>query len=293
MRRFLIWSALSLVLGLLIAGGGYWAYWNFYARYEPQVIERNQAEIQRLLDESSWVSGGGGGEPLYLVTYRDSGASMAYQQSEFEKLRAAGVEPRVIVFARPDKEGLSRSTAAERATVAEIWWSRDWSLYERWMATPAKNWTAAGLPPADGNMARTSVVEGGRNFVQRLEELLRGAGAKTGNYPLILWRDQEGRLKVCACAYEKSWPFIRDDFGAPDRVEAPAAPATMDPAAPEKAPSAPYPSVEGSNTPAAPLPSAIPASPSPIDPAPRAEPAQPRTPRPAPTPSKQDDTTFY
>ena len=180
MRRFLVWSALALVVGILIAGGGYWAYWNFYARYEPAVVTRNQAEIQRLLEEASWVSEGGGGEPLYMIAYRDSGAARAYQQSEFDKLRAAGVEPRVIVFARADREGLVRSTAAERATVAEIWWSRDWNLYQRWMATPARNWTAAGLPPADGNMARTSVVEGGREFVSKLEELLRGARSHGG-----------------------------------------------------------------------------------------------------------------
>ena len=61
MRRFLIWSALALVIGLAIAAGGYWAYWNYYARYQPVVIDRNQAEIQRLLDEASWVSAGGGG----------------------------------------------------------------------------------------------------------------------------------------------------------------------------------------------------------------------------------------
>ena len=29
MRRFLVWSALALVIGLGLAGGGYWAYWNF------------------------------------------------------------------------------------------------------------------------------------------------------------------------------------------------------------------------------------------------------------------------
>lgn len=294
MRRFLIWSALALVVGLLVAGGGYWAYWNFYARYEPVVVNRNQAEIQRLLDEASWVSGGGGGEPLYMVAYRDSGAAQAYQQSEFDKLRAAGVEPRVIVFARPDREGQTRSTAAERATVAEIWWSRDWSLYQRWMATPARNWTAAGLPAADGNMARTAVVDGGRDFVQRLEELLRGAGVQTG-YPLILWRDEEGYLKACACAYEKSWAFIRDDFNAPERVapDVPVAPGDVAVDTPA------YPNVERPDPGLPSLPT-IPAAPSPVDPAPSAAPPRsaprpttPATPRSAPAPQKSDDTTFY
>ena len=32
MRRFFVWSALAALIGLLLAGGGYWAYWNYYAR---------------------------------------------------------------------------------------------------------------------------------------------------------------------------------------------------------------------------------------------------------------------
>ena len=64
MRRFFVWSALAALIGLLLAGGGYWAYWNFYARFQPVLIDRNQAEIQQLLDSASWVSAGGGGQPL-------------------------------------------------------------------------------------------------------------------------------------------------------------------------------------------------------------------------------------
>ena len=82
MRRFLIWSALAVVIGLAVAGGGYWAYWNFYARFQPVTVARNQAEIQRLLDEASWVSEGGGGQPLYIIGYRDSAASQRYEREE-------------------------------------------------------------------------------------------------------------------------------------------------------------------------------------------------------------------
>ena len=67
MRRFFVWSALAALIGLALAGGGYWAYWNFYARFQPVVVTRHQAEIQQLLDESSWISAGGGGAPLYIV----------------------------------------------------------------------------------------------------------------------------------------------------------------------------------------------------------------------------------
>ena len=64
MRKILVWSALAIVIALAVAAGGYWAYWSMYARFQPTVISRNQAEIQELLDSASWVSEGGGGTPL-------------------------------------------------------------------------------------------------------------------------------------------------------------------------------------------------------------------------------------
>jgi hypothetical protein len=305
MRRFLVWSALALILGLGLAGGGYWAYWNFYARFQPVVIQRDQAEIQRLLDEASWISAGGGGEPLYMVTWRDNPAAQRYEREEFPKLRAAGVEARVIVFARPDREGLAQSTAAERATVAEIWLSRDWSLYERWTATPSRNWTAAGIPGADGNLARGAVVEAGRDFIDRLNGLLRGQGVGAG-YPLILWRDREGYLKACACSDPRSWAFIRDDLDAPDRTSA-SAPGG-EPATEDDFGSEPLPYPELGDLPRIP-PSSPPPTDSAVDPAPEGEtgegsattgraparpaPARPTTPREPPRAETQEDATFF
>lgn len=290
MRRFLIWSALALVIGLAIAAGGYWAYWNYYARYQPVVIDRNQAEIQRLLDEASWVSAGGGGDPLYIVGYRDCASCLAYEESEADKLRAAGVEVRIIVFARPDREGLAQSTAAERATVAELWLTRDWPLYQRWTATPSRNWTAAGIPPADGNLARTAVVGAGREFVRELTGLLGSAGVRT-TYPLVIWRDREGFMKACACSDQRSWAFIRDDLDAPDRLRG-QLPQAPDPAAgvagayPDDPGAEGIEDVEGGET--------IAPAPSPVDPAPQqSAPRTPPQPREAPRANKDEEAVFF
>ncbi|MDP3080972.1 MAG: hypothetical protein Q8M90_09130, partial [Brevundimonas sp.] len=230
MRRFFIWSALAAVIGLILAGVAYWAYWTYYAQFQPVTVTRNQAEIQRLLDEASWVSAGGGGEPLYIIGYRDSAAMARYEREEIPKLRAAGIEARTILFARPDREGLAQSTAAERATIAELWLTRDWTLYQRWTATPVRNWTAAGIPAADGNLARGAVVEAGRDFVARLTADLKEAGLQA-RYPLVIWRDREGFMKACACTDSRSWVFIRDDLDAPDRIDPPLV-APGDPSAP-------------------------------------------------------------
>ncbi|MFN4288459.1 MAG: hypothetical protein ACK4E3_08190 [Brevundimonas sp.] len=299
MRRFFIWSALALLIGVLVAGGGYWAYWHFHARFQPVTITRNQAEIQRLLDEASWLSAGGGGEPLYMITYRDSASGQRFELEEFPKLRAAGVEPRVIVFARRDREGLAQSTAAERATVAELWISRDWALYQRWTATPARNWTATGIPSADNTIARAAVVDASRDFVTRLEQLLRGAGVPTG-YPLVIWRDREGFLKACACTDARSWVFIRDDLDAPDRVREAGVEGGS---APLPAPEFDLPPGQG-EAPARTLPEqrfedgALPEvtpGESSARPAPPATPAPsaPRTPRTAPQPRQDDETVFF
>ena len=296
MRRFLVWSALAAVVGLLLAGGGYWAYWNFYARFQPVTITRNQGQIQQLLDEASWVSEGGGGQPLYVVGYRDSASTMRYEREESEKLRAGGVETRVILFARPDREGLQQSTPVERSTISELWLSRDWTLYQRWTATPTRTWTAAGIPQADGNLARRAVVDASRQFNARLIELLAGAGVQA-RYPIVLWRDRDGFLKACACSDSRSWAFIRDDFNAPDRVEAPAVEAA--PVAPQGTPgdgspeTLPYPNlpaIPGQTPPGQPGMPMQPGTPSQTAPA---QPAQPAAPPATPVPQKSDDTTFF
>ncbi len=287
MRRFFIWSALAAVIGLALAGGAYWAYWNYYARFQPVTVTRNQAEIQRLLDEASWVSAGGGGEPLYIIGYRDSVAMARYEREEIPKLRAAGVEARTILFARPDREGLAQSTAAERATIAELWLTRDWTLYQRWTATPLRDWTAAGIPAADGNLARGAVVEAGRDFVARLSADLQEARLST-RYPLIIWRDREGFMKACACSDSRSWVFIRDDLDAPDRIDPPDA-GPADPSGAQAVPgsgvsdSLPYPDL-------APFPPADGTTPgAPAAPAPASGPA----PRKAPEAKQAEDTTFF
>src|SRR6478672_2934755 len=294
MRRLFVWSALAAVIGLGIAIGGFWAYQHFYARFQPVTVQRNQAAIQQLLEQSSWISAGGGGEPLYIIGYRDSAAMQRYEMEEAPKLRAAGVEVRIIAFARADREGLAQSTAAERATVAELWLTRDWSLYQRWTATPVRNWTAAGIPVADGNLARGAVVEAGRNFAASLAGKLNEEGLQT-RYPLIIWRDREGFMKACACSDSRSWAFIRDDLDAPDRIDAPGI-APGDPAAPAAYPgdgspeTLPYPTVppvapaDGSVPAPAPAPGAAPIAP---------RPASPPVPRKAPEPKQAEDTTFF
>lgn len=310
MRRFLVWTTLLILVGLALAGAGYWGWWNYFARFQPVTVSQNQAEIQRLLDDAPWVSAGDvTGSPVYVIGYRDSDSQARFQREEGPKLRAAGIDLRVVMFARPDVERLAQSTAAERATVAELWLTRDWTLYRRWTETPAANWTAPGIAPADGDLTRTAIIAGGRDFAGRLRDLLKPNGLGEG-YPVILWRDRQGFLKACACTDARSWAYIRDDMGAPERVAAdgtgavdaaPYVEGGAPPPPPAGSQALPYPdltvppagqgSIEGQPLP---LPDASPMpgnGAQPARPAPR--PAQPTRPRGTPQPQQQEDTTFF
>ena len=212
-HRFLFFSLVAVIVGGVLAAGGYWAYWNFYERFRPVTIAKNQTEIQRLLDESDWVSPGRSGPPLWMISFRDCADCTAYQRDEFPKLAAANIDTRVIVFARPDHEGLQESTPAERATIAELWINRDWNLYAKWMATPHKDWTADGLKPADHDFARNAVVNATRDYVNQMAPAAERARGLGDTYPILIWRDRDGFLKACACTDERSYHFIRSDLG--------------------------------------------------------------------------------
>lgn len=327
MRVFLIWSAVAACVGLMLAGAGVWAWWSLVGQYQPKVVRRETAEVQRLLDAAPWMSDGAGGEPVYVVGYRDAAALRRFQREEQPRLRAAGADVRVIVFARPDRDGAPQSTAAERATAAELWLSRDWTLYRRWLSTPARNWTAAGLPSADADPVRAEALAAGRGFVARLTDRLKGSGVEA-RYPLILWRDREGRLKACACSDARSWAALADDLprAAPEVLaEAPPIPAAPTPS-PPPATALPYPLLPTPEGPipreavpvepvapppvSAPVPrvmprpesrpEARPARPAPTQPRPRATPpSRPRAeperkgPRRPPEAKRQDDSTFF
>lgn len=306
MRRVIVWSVLLVIVGTLLTVGALWAYQYLYARFQPVTIQRDPQAVTALLEQSSWIPVGGGGEAVYVVGYRDSAALQRYLRDEAPKLQAAGAEVRAALFARPDRDGAAQSTAAERATIAELWLTRDPALFDRWLATPVRNWTASGIESGDATLARSAVVEGSRRFAGRLGELLEDEGLEV-RYPLVIWRDPQGFIKACACADTRSWAFVRDDLGAPDRVAAPGG--SGDPGRPLPEGGQPYPNVPApsdSSVPAATPPTTAPgdagpptsappaARPAPTSPTtPRTTPPRQPAPRKAPEARQQDDATFF
>lgn len=201
-----------LLVALVVAVvGGAWALWNFDLRWRPHTITRNQAEIARILEQSGWVSAGAGGAKLYMVGFRSCPDCLRFKKVIWPQLDAAKVDTRLIEVARADVNGISNSTPAERSTVAELWVNRSWALSQKWDATPIDAWTAPGIAPADGDVARTAVVEAGRDMVTKLRPLLKDNGI-TFAYPLLIWWDKEGRMRGCACEKAETYRFVRKEL---------------------------------------------------------------------------------
>ncbi len=207
MKKLIAGFVLLAVVAVAILG----AWWWFDVRQRPKVITKNQAEIARLLETAGWVSPGRTGPRLYMVSYRDCPGCEQFRVENFADLHEAQVDTRVIVVARPDLNGQARSTPAERATVAELWIGRSWPLYERWTAEAAA-WTAVGIAPVEGDMARTAVIEAGRGLEDRLTSLLRTNGAAF-DYPVLVWWSADGEMKTCACTTKASAKALRRDLG--------------------------------------------------------------------------------
>jgi len=211
MRRFVILLALAGIL--VVAAAVVFLSWDLDWRWRPTTIARNQTEIAQTLEQSGWVSPHLTGPKLYVLAYRGCQACQQFEQAAFPKLQAAQVDTRVIMVARADRNGQSLSTPAERATVAELWLGRSWKLFQQWSLADPHGWAAPGIAPADGDAARTAVVEAGRTLVASIAPLLRANGVRF-DYPLLVWWTKDGHMRACACTAPQSWSHVEKELGA-------------------------------------------------------------------------------
>jgi len=116
---------------------------------------------------------------------------------------------RWIIYARRDREDRQRSLAGERAMQAELWLTRDWSLFEDWYAVdPATYYATAALPPsADDAPERAAAVESARALVERLSDLYQENGVDL-YIPALLWQE-DGVWKTYVGYEETSFDPVR------------------------------------------------------------------------------------
>lgn len=206
-----LWIAAAAVLCAVAAGLFVW--WRQDLRWRPRDLDHDSAEIARLLEGAGWVSPGLNGPKLYMVGFRSCPDCVKFKMEAFPALHAAGVDTRVIEIARRDSGGVPRSTPEERATVAELWIGRRWALMQTWDKVPPSAWTAPGIPPADGDLARTAAVEAGRDLVDQLRPLMDRNGVRFA-YPTLIWWTKDGRLRGCTCEKPHTYQFVLKELGA-------------------------------------------------------------------------------
>lgn len=211
MRKFGLWA--GAVAAVLVLVGGLYEWWSLDLRWRPKTIKRHPEEIAKTLEGAGWVSPRNAGPKLYMISYRSCTDCIRYEAEEFPKLHKAGVDTRVVVIARPDKNGVQSSTPEERATVAELWANRKWGLFEAWTKGVPDSWKAVGIAPADGDIGRTALIEAGRKIVADLTPQLKDNGIEFA-YPLLIWWTKDGEMHGCACEKAQTYANVRRELGA-------------------------------------------------------------------------------
>jgi hypothetical protein len=176
----------------------------------PKTLQ-HEAEIKALLDGAGWVSPGlSQDKVLYMVSWQSCPPCLVYERDEFPKLHAAGVDTRVIVYARA-----SSSTPQERAGVAELWKNRSWDLWRQFVHVPTSAWTAEGLPP-DTEPERAALVAKSQDFADRMRILMSDNGIGTRehlNLPTLIWVGKDGHLRGCGCEKVESHKYVLEELG--------------------------------------------------------------------------------
>jgi hypothetical protein len=200
---------IAVVLAVVAAGGYQW--WRTDLRYRPKTLT-HEAEIASLLDSAGWVSPGlSKDKVLYMVSWQACPPCIVYEREDFPKLHAAGVDTRVIMYARA-----ASSTPQERAGVAELWKNRDWATWKRFTAVPTSSWTAEGLPPATAP-DRADLVPRSQAFADKMRELMADNGIGTRkhlNLPTLIWRGKDGHLRGCGCENVATRKYVLQELGA-------------------------------------------------------------------------------
>jgi hypothetical protein len=177
----------------------------------PKTLIR-EAEIKQALEGAAWVSPGvAKGKVLYMISWQQCPYCIAYKQAEFPKLAAAGVDTRVIVYARA-----AASTPAERAGVAEVWRNRNWETYKKFTAIPTSMWKAEGLP-ADTTPQSVALVKKSQAFADKMRELMAANGIGTRdhlNLPTLIWVGKDGHLRGCGCERVETRKYVLQELAA-------------------------------------------------------------------------------
>jgi hypothetical protein len=218
MRRFLLILGLAAIV--VVAGAMVYLMWDLDWRWRPHTVAKQQAEIAQALEQSGWVSPHLTGPKVYVILYQGCEPCQAQLPAAIAKLQAADVDTRMIVIARSDQNGQALSTPQDRALTAELWTNRSWRLFQQTFPAISTAPTSATpkvappvIPPADGDAARSAVIEVGHQLATTLGGELKDNGVSF-DYPTLVWWTKDGKMRACACTSATSLGFVEKELGA-------------------------------------------------------------------------------
>lgn len=177
----------------------------------PQTLHIGAAALADALEHGPWVSPGLPGKRLYKVGYRTCTDCISYERTEFADLHAAGVDTRVILYARRGE-----STAPERAVIADLACTREWPIYKNWMAdVPDAYYYHYGVPPApETDQRRAACLEWGRIVRDRLDVIM-AKNHWAMEVPALFWQNDKGEWRFFLGDNKRGKRLIRRELGVP------------------------------------------------------------------------------
>lgn len=188
----------------------------------PAPIQVHADKILTALETAPWIAitdpkAKPNGRVLYYISFRTCPNCLAFKEAEFPALLAAGVEIRVIVYARRDLGREIRSNPVERALAAELWLKKDRPLLETWWAADDLPGYYAQMAPriesAEAVPARRAAVAAGRDLISRLTGLYIDNGLELA-IPVLLWKEN-GALKTMTGYETSAFALVRAVLTAP------------------------------------------------------------------------------
>lgn len=187
-------AALCMAVGL----------WDLGARRTtaPKVVAVEKAVLSDALNDAPWISSGGEGPVVWLVTAADCPDCRRFEKQVLPGLLDRGVQARVILVAPRE----SQMAPPEAEVVAAVAKTRDWVALQAWMTSGKPNDTAIGQADRDG------YLEWGRASYDRLAVTMKRNGMDLA-VPALFWRvGPEWRASVKPDG--RTLAFLRDDVAA-------------------------------------------------------------------------------
>jgi hypothetical protein len=199
-------SMLAIAIGLTAAAGLLLAFalWDLGQRRAaaPAVMAVEKTALVEALEDAPYISSGGTGPTLWVVTATDCPACRAFERRILPKLLDRGIEARVILVAGREAGG------GESKLVAAFAKQRDWTTLNAWMA--GRSETVSYLEPA----ATEGFVEWGRASFERIDAALRRNGQQLAA-PALFWRvGPEWRASIRPD--ERAEAYLKDDLARAD-----------------------------------------------------------------------------